>query len=163
LKNPSEAEVDAWFAARSVQRADIRLQISPFAKQHWLGRFLRYTSGLEKELADYDAVLNQAYGAADMELSPANRRVALGDAYEAFFTPTIHLGEVARMHCLYRHALAILVTFYPPPEEYKLPPLDDEDYNLLAPLPERAALARSTSPARDEVPVVNALSQRDIM
>jgi hypothetical protein len=147
LKNLSEAEVDAWFAARGIQHADIQLQISPFAEQHWLDCFPRYTLGLDKELAYYDAVLDHhlvAYSVAQTELSPTNRQIALSDAYEAFFTPNIQLGEVAHMHCLYRHALA---TFHPPPEEYKLPPLNDEDYNLLAPLPERAALAHSTSPA----------------
>lgn len=147
--------MDTWFSARGVQRADIRFQISPFAKQHWLDCFLRYTSGLERELVYYNTVVNGAlvaYGVAGRELSPANRRAALGDAYEAFFTPTIQLGEVVRMRCLYRHALDILATFYPPPEEYELPPLDHEDYNSLTPLPERAALARSASPVRDEIP-----------
>jgi hypothetical protein len=110
--------------------------------------------GLDKELAYYDAVLDHhlvAYSVAQMELSPTNHQIALSDAYEAFFTPTIQSGEVAHMCCLYCHALATLATFYPPPEQYKLPPLDEEDYNLLTPLPEHATLTCSTLPAQDEV------------
>ena len=162
MKGLSEAEVDAWFAVRGIQRAEIRFQISPFVKQHWLERFPRHTSGLEDELVYYETVLNRAmsdYIAASEDISPRNRYVALCDTYGAFFEPTIQLDRVARMRCFFRLSLAMLETTFPP-AKYELPPLDEGDYGDLAPLPERTALVGPASPARDEVSVV---SQRDIM
>ena len=159
MKNLSEAEVDAWFAVRGIQLAEIRFQISPFVERHWLERFPRHTSGLEDELAYYYTVLHQAifnYVSPTGELSPGSLRIGLFDAYAIFFEPAnaiIQLDRVARMRCLYRLALAMLATFSPS-AEYELPSLDDEDYEDLAPLPERTArrtaLVGPASPARDE-------------
>ena len=148
----SEVELDAWFAVRGVRRADIRARLAPFASSDWLYRFPRYVEGLGKQAAYYDAVVAAAFihqHAIDAGQGPAHRLRALEQAHDVFRAPEqgTHLSDIELLRCLYRVSLEICATFRPPPDVYELPDLDSGAYDHLAPLPERAAFADSSTEA----------------
>jgi hypothetical protein len=139
-----QEELDAWFAAHSIRRAEIRARVRPYATPDWPTRFPRYADILRGELVVYEMVVGAA-----LRRHGGTRRRLPGPAQVAAFTEA---GEVfaARVaagmlpaHLLpnFSCRLAIERAEASGPrieyETYEPPPLDAPAYRARAPLPER--------------------------
>ena len=141
----SEAQLDDWFTARGVHRAQLRFLVSSYAKSHWPTCFPRYTSNLQEEISHYNGVLSAAVArhcTPGVNPDPDTRRLAHADARGVFLTL---LDGIPLLRCMYRLAMADVET-YAPFVPYELPALDDVVYGHLAPLPERAPLPPQVPP-----------------
>ena len=142
LVEPSEDELDLWFAVHGIRRAEIRSRIAPYAHLSWVARFPKYASYLRHELVAYREVIRNAmnrYGGKQACQDPATLILALSEAGSVFAARHAEdlLDEDLLIRLSFRLAMARGEAYSPTREPYRLLPLDDDAYEIRAPLPER--------------------------
>jgi hypothetical protein len=140
----SEEELDAWFAAHSIPRAEIRARVSPYATPDWPSRFPRYAKMLEGDLMVYEMVVGaalQRHGGTRLQLPGPAQVAAFTEAGEIFAARTAAGMLSAHLLLKFSGRLAIERAEASGPrieyETYEPPPLEHPAYRARAPLPER--------------------------
>ncbi|KAN0138033.1 hypothetical protein V8E53_003922 [Lactarius tabidus] len=140
----SEEELDAWFVAHSIPRAEIRACISPYATPDWPSRFPRYAKMLEGDLLHYEMVVGtalQRHGGTCRQLPGPAQAAAFTEAGEIFaaraavgMRPDCRLPTFSCRLAIERaEAFGPCIEY----ETYKPLPLEHPAYRTRAPLPER--------------------------
>jgi hypothetical protein len=80
-----EAERDAWFAQRGVNRAEVRAWVRPYAVADWIKNWPHYAEGLHNALLEHEFIVSKEM--AGLEDDPAfyeRKLEALNTAEEKF-------------------------------------------------------------------------------
>jgi hypothetical protein len=153
-----EEQLNDWFAARGIRRAEIQARIGPFATASWVERFPHYAAALGPELDLYESVVGVALrlqGGSRSSLSEEAQMHAFNSAGEVISSQHARGLFPSHLHeqFWYRLSLERLAASGPrfTFEPYALPLLDSPAYAGRAPRPSLGEVAPRSTGGFDDV------------